>query len=138
MRKFLALISFLTLSLFAYDTSLMDVLRNSKGEVTKNFSKESFPLQGIHQKLGLDCKDCHKENDQKDYSSAMNASCMQCHVSYEKLAERTGVLGHTDNIHANPHYESLDCDTCHSTHKPTVNMCVRCHTQDSLKSLIVK
>lgn len=132
MNKILLIVSLLFACVFAGE------LRNSKGEVVTNFDVKNFPLMGIHQKLSLKCTDCHKEAEQKDYSSAMNSSCLDCHKSYEKLAERTGVLGHTDNIHANPHYESLDCDTCHKTHTPTVNMCVRCHTQDTLKSLIVK
>ncbi|MCD8212963.1 MAG: cytochrome c3 family protein [Campylobacter sp.] len=142
MKRILTLISFLTLILNAGDVnstmSLSQMLRNSKGEITKDFSAKAFPIEGIHQKLGLDCKDCHKQKSEKDYSSAMNGSCLQCHGSYAKLGEATGALGHNDNIHANPHYESLDSDTCHKSHKPSVNMCLRCHTQDSMKNLIVK
>lgn len=142
MKKFFIFISFLPLFLNAADinatASLGEILRNSKGEITTDFSSKAFPIKGIHQKLGLDCKDCHKEANEKDYSSAMNGSCLDCHVSYAKLGEATGHLGHNDNIHANPHYESLDCDTCHKAHKPTVNLCLYCHTQDSMKNLVVK
>ncbi|WP_069633104.1 cytochrome c3 family protein [Campylobacter pinnipediorum] len=142
MKKIILLISLIALFLSGNEInpkdSLADVLRSSDGKVITDFSKNAFPIKGIHEKLGLDCKDCHKEKNQKDYSSAMNSSCLECHGSYKKLGEATGHLGHNDNIHANPHYESLDCDTCHKAHKPTVNMCLRCHTQDSMKKLEVK
>ncbi|MGG7073332.1 cytochrome c3 family protein [Campylobacter sp. 9BO] len=142
MKKILLVMSFFTIFSSANqiqdDSNNIQTLRNSNGQITKEFSEKTFPIKGIHAKLGLTCTDCHKEAEQKDYSSAMNSSCLDCHKSYKKLAEATGHLGHNDNIHNNPHYESLDCDTCHKAHTPTVNMCVRCHTQDSLKSLIVK
>ncbi|MBE2985380.1 cytochrome c3 family protein [Campylobacter sp. RM9344] len=140
MRKILFILSILIISLSAADVnaSLSEMLRNSKGEITTDFSPKIFPIQGIHKKLNLACIDCHKDEKQKDYSSAMNNSCLSCHGSYSKLGETTGHLGHNDNIHANPHYESLDCDTCHKSHQPSVNMCLRCHTQDSMKKLIVK
>lgn len=129
------LLFLLGLNLYATDPK---ALHDSSGNIVTDFSEKAFPIKGIHKKLSLNCKDCHKESKPEQYSSAMNSSCLQCHISYKKLAEATGALGHNDNIHANPHYESLDCDTCHKAHKPTVNMCVRCHTQDSLKNLIVK
>ncbi|MBR8465980.1 cytochrome c3 family protein [Campylobacter sp. faydin G-140] len=141
MKKFMFLLSFFTILLNATDLhqmSLAKILRDSNGEIVTNFSKETFAIKGIHQKLGLDCTDCHKEPDEKMYSSAMNNSCLECHGSYAKLGERTGALGHNDNIHASPHFEALDCDTCHKSHKPSVNMCLRCHTQDSIKNLEVR
>ena len=116
----------------------LDPLRDSKGLIVEDFSQNLYPITGIHKKLNLDCKNCHHETEQKDYSSAMQTSCLNCHGSYAKLGEATGALGHNDNIHRNPHYEALDCDTCHKAHKPTVHMCLRCHTHDSMKQLIVK
>ena len=142
MKGFLFILLFIVTQIYAFDinstASLSDILRNSQGEIVTDFSQKSFPIKGTHKKLGLDCKDCHKEGDVKEYSSAMNESCLKCHGSYAGLAQATGALGHNDNIHANPHYESLDCDTCHKAHKPTVNMCLRCHTQESMKKLVVK
>lgn len=114
------------------------MLKNSHGEITKDFSESAFAIQGIHKKLNLVCSDCHKDQKQEQFSSEMKDSCLSCHKSYEKIAEATGHLGHDDNIHKSPHYESLSCDTCHKAHKPSVNMCLRCHTQDSMKNLIVK
>lgn len=142
MRRILFILSVFTLFLGVADinstASLAEILRNSKGEIVTDFSPKAFPIDGVHKKLALKCTDCHKEANEKDYSSAMNGSCLTCHGSYAKLGEATSHLGHNDNIHANPHYESLDCDTCHKSHKPSVNMCLHCHTQDSMKSLIVK
>ncbi len=100
--------------------------------------KNNYPINGIHKTLNLACTDCHLEKNESDYSSAMSTSCFNCHGSYEKLKEATGHLGHNNNIHAAPHFGSLDCDMCHKAHKPTVNFCVSCHGQETMKSLIVK
>lgn len=113
-------------------------LRDSNGEVIKDFSDSKFHVDGIHAKLGLSCNDCHLEKDKKDFSSRTKEACMKCHGDYEKISQLTGHLGYNDDPHKNPHYESLSCDTCHKTHQPSVNMCVRCHTQESMKKLIVK
>ncbi|BCX78583.1 cytochrome c3 family protein [Campylobacter sp. 19-13652] len=113
-------------------------LHASNGVVINDFSADKFPLSGVHKKLNLTCNDCHKESEPAQYSSAMLSSCLNCHNSYAALASATGALGHNDNIHASPHYAALACDNCHRSHRKSENMCVRCHTQDSLKSLIVK
>ncbi|PAF44365.1 cytochrome c3 family protein [Helicobacter sp. 11S02629-2] len=121
-------------------SKIMDALRDSKGEVVTDFSQNAFSIKGIHKKLDLKCSDCHLEKDPKDYSSAMNKSCLKCHGTYEQLREYTGGLGHDLNIHAGPHYEALDCDNCHKSHsdeKP-INMCSRCHNQESMKKLMPK
>ncbi|AGZ81723.1 cytochrome c3 family protein [Campylobacter fetus] len=131
------ILSLLILCSFVFGADL-NPLKNSKGEITMDFSSNAFPITGVHKKLNLDCKSCHLEADKKDYSAAMQKSCLACHGSYEKIAEATGGLGHNDNIHKSPHYEALDCDNCHKAHQPTINMCLRCHTQDSMKKLQVK
>ncbi|CZE47454.1 cytochrome c3 family protein [Campylobacter geochelonis] len=141
MKKLILMMIFACSVAFGFDSnsSIMEVLRNSKGEVVTDFSSKAFPIKGIHKKLDLKCTDCHLEKDEKDYSSAMQTSCLQCHESYPKLREYTGGLGHDHNIHEGPHYEALDCDNCHKTHdeKP-VNMCAKCHNQESMLKLIVK
>lgn len=135
LKSILAAVFILCSALLADDIRL---LHDSSGKVVSDFSDKAFKITGIHKKLDLKCTDCHKEAKPQQYSSQMYESCLECHGSYTKLAEATGALGHNDNIHASPHYEALACDTCHKSHKPSVNMCVRCHTQDSLKSLVVK
>ncbi|AQW81438.1 cytochrome c3 family protein [Campylobacter pinnipediorum] len=104
-------------------------------EVDK-FSKENYPFKA-HDKLHFDCKSCHKEQNPKEYKSLTTDDCLSCHKSYKKLAEQTGHLGYDDNIHASPHYPNMDCNLCHQTHKPSKNYCVMCHSQDSMKKLLV-
>lgn len=133
--KYLVILIF-ALSLFAIDNPR--ALHDSHGNINTDFSEHRFKITGIHKKLGLKCSNCHLEKDPSQYSSAMNKSCRACHGSQEKLIEATGALGHNDNIHAGPHYENLDCDNCHKAHSKPVNMCIRCHTQNSMKKLVVK
>lgn len=102
------------------------------------YTIQNYPMDGIHKKLGLSCTDCHSESKGEDYSNAMLKTCLQCHESYEKVKERTGHLGHNNNIHQSPHFEDLACDVCHKTHKPSQNLCVQCHGQQTMKKLIVK
>lgn len=125
------------------------VLRDSKGEVVRSFSEQDFPIYGIHKKLNLSCTDCHLESDPKEYSSAMNRSCEKCHGDSQKLADYTSGLGHNNNIHQSPHYESLDCDICHKSHidmsaplenlqkRPKV-LCASCHGQEAMQKLIAR
>ncbi|PSM51792.1 cytochrome c3 [Campylobacter blaseri] len=101
------------------------------------FTKENYPIKSHHEKLGFTCSNCHKEKDPKEYKALSTDECLSCHKSYENLAELTSYLGYDDNIHASPHYPNMDCATCHSSHKKSKNYCVMCHSQDSMKNLLV-
>ena len=123
-------------------------LRDSKGQIPSAFDKEHFPIYGIHKKLELTCTDCHLEKNPQDYSSAMNRSCEKCHGDSKTLADYTSGLGHNNNIHQSPHYESLDCDICHKSHtdvsaveNPNTRqkvLCAQCHGQESMQKLIAR
>lgn len=120
-------------------TSIL-IAQDSRGSSQNNIvlNKDDYHISGIHKKLNLSCKDCHLEKNESDYSSQMNTACFNCHGSYDKLKESTSYLGHNNNIHAAPHFNGLDCDMCHKAHQPTVNFCVSCHGQETMKSLLVK
>jgi len=105
---------------------------------TATSNNHQYAIDGIHKKLSLGCKECHRELKQEDYSSAMKETCLTCHENYEKLKERTGHLGHNNNVHASPHFTNIDCDICHKSHKPSQNLCLQCHGQQTMKQLIVK
>lgn len=104
---------------------------------TNKFTKENYPIKAHHEKLNFDCKNCHKEDDPKDYKPLTTSECLSCHKSYKYLAERSGHLGYDDNVHASPHYPNSDCNICHKSHKPSKNYCVMCHSQDTMKKLLV-
>ncbi|MDO5045395.1 cytochrome c3 family protein [Campylobacter sp.] len=108
----------------------------NKTEANK-YTKENYPIKAHHQKFGFDCATCHKESDPKDYKPLTAAECLSCHKSYKNLAELSGHLGYDDNVHASPHYPNVDCNVCHASHKPSKNFCVMCHSQDSMKNLLV-
>ncbi len=99
--------------------------------------KEKPVIKDHHSSLGFKCSTCHGDGPEEKYTALQQKDCFTCHKSYEKLAERTGHLGYDDNVHASPHYPEMDCNLCHATHKPTKNYCVMCHSQQSMKNLIV-
>ena len=101
------------------------------------FNKQNYPIKSHHDKLGFDCKNCHKQADPKDYKALSADECLSCHKSYDALAERSGHLEYDDNVHASPHYPKMDCNLCHRSHKPSQNYCVMCHSQDSMKKILV-
>ena len=106
--KILAIACFALCVAFSADGALADAGK---------FNKQNYPIKSHHDKLGFDCKNCHK--------------------SYDALAERSGHLGYDDNVHASPHYPKMDCNLCHRSHKPSQNYCVMCHSQDSMKKILV-
>ncbi len=104
----------------------------------KNFLDEkNYTIKQHHEKLGFTCKNCHKESDPKDYKALSTNECLSCHKSYSNLAELSAHLGYDDNIHSSPHYPKMDCNICHKSHKQSTNYCVMCHSQDSMKKLLV-
>ena len=50
----------------------------------------------------------------------------ECHVSWEKLAERTADLGDY-NPHDSIHGTIEDCNECHKGHAEQVDICGECH-----------
>jgi len=125
---------FYTVAMAANESGSLSATPN----LNDKYSAKNYPIEGVHQKLGLTCKECHSEEKAEDYSSAMKETCFKCHENYEKLQERTGHLGHNNNIHASPHFTNIDCDLCHKSHQPSQNLCVQCHGQKTMKQLIVK
>ncbi len=101
------------------------------------FTKENYPIKAHHEKLGFDCKNCHKEKNPNEYKALKTDECWSCHKSYKRLAERSGHLGYDDNIHSSPHYPNMDCNNCHKSHKSSQNYCVMCHSQDGMKKILV-
>lgn len=108
-------------------------------KIEKQPSKENYPIKEHHQKIGLECKNCHTVIDETNnqVSRVSTSKCLECHGDYKKLANATSDLGYDDNIHASPHYPDMDCKLCHASHKKSQNYCVMCHSQDSLKNLLV-
>lgn len=103
---------------------------------SNKYNKENYPFKA-HENLHFDCKNCHKEKEPQNYKKLTTNECLSCHKNYKKLAEQTGHLGYDNNVHASPHYPNMDCNLCHSTHKQSKNYCVMCHSQDSMKKLLV-
>ncbi|RYA23505.1 cytochrome c3 family protein [Malaciobacter halophilus] len=101
------------------------------------YSKKNYPIKVHHGKLRFECADCHGDGAKESYTELTTKDCLECHKDYKTLAERTEYLGYDDNIHASPHYPKMDCNLCHSSHKESQNYCVMCHSQDSMKKLLV-
>lgn len=103
----------------------------------KELNDINYPIKSHHKKLNFDCATCHGDVPKEQYSNLNTKDCLSCHKSYDFLKERSGHLGYDDNIHASPHYPNMDCNLCHSSHKETKNYCVMCHSQESMKNLLV-
>ncbi|MBF7044923.1 cytochrome c3 family protein [Campylobacter volucris] len=128
--KLAVLICFLFLNLFAQTPYFL--------EPSKEPTKENYPIKNHHAKLNMDCKLCHGSKvSENKFEIVTREKCLECHKSYEALEKLTANLGYEDNVHASPHYPKMDCKLCHSSHKPTQNYCIMCHSQDSMKKLIV-
>ena len=99
-------------------------------------------LASFHMALGQDCASCHQgdlaaqlaavgEEGEPDCASTFyndTATCLSsdCHVSWDKLAERTADLGEY-NPHDSIHGTIEDCNECHKGHAAQVDICGECH-----------
>lgn len=80
-----------------------------------------------HKEVQMDCRDCHGNVSKENYKSVETLTCLQCHSSKEKLADRLKFLG-KKNPHNSIHDgQNLNCYSCHNEHKPSYNMCTDCH-----------
>lgn len=94
---------------------------------------DAWPLSNTqHVKADMKCKACHDEEDPTQGAEEVSTeTCLSCHNSYEKIAERTAAIGEKINPHDNFHYDmQLDCTTCHKSHSESVNLCLSCHDAD--------
>ncbi|QKF91546.1 MULTISPECIES: cytochrome c3 family protein [unclassified Campylobacter] len=128
---------FKTLLIFCFTFSVALFAADLNSTTANKYTKENYPIKAHHEKFGLSCANCHKESDPKDYKALSANDCLSCHKSYASLAELSGHLGYDDNVHASPHYPNVDCNVCHASHKPSKNFCVMCHSQDTMKNLLV-
>lgn len=104
-------------------------------------------LDHAHAQANVQCKDCHDYPLPAEIRSGINyiignyevplatrkfgttEFCLRCHVSYEKLAERT--VNYDPATGRNPHDShngELDCMTCHKVHQQSELYCVQCHS----------
>lgn len=108
----------------------------SGAETSRSSERElaaAWPLSNqSHVANNMKCGACHDEEDPTQGVSAVPAeTCLSCHGSYEKVAERTAGIGEDLNPHDNFHYDmQLDCTTCHKSHGESVNLCLSCHDAD--------
>ncbi|WP_332444433.1 cytochrome c3 family protein [Wolinella succinogenes] len=131
----LMLFGWILIAGMALAKGLPDKVMNATLET--EYTKEKYPIVNKHEKLNFECATCHGEGAKSEYKKLSTQECLECHKSYQRLAERTDHLGYDDNIHASPHYPEMDCNLCHASHKPSINYCVMCHSQDSMKKIIV-
>jgi len=108
--KFIVSITVLVLFLFA------PILRAAEAETY---------LAGAHKAKGFNCAACHGAKiSVDDNETAVNASCVQCHGSLAKIAEKS-------KEQVNPHRShlgSMSCTVCHAGHSDSSTYCLNCHT----------
>ena len=105
----------------------------------------SNDLDNVHSQANVACKDCHDYPVPAEVASGVNYllgnytvgtdgelmpvtydndMCLQCHISYEHVANST------DFLERNPHDShngELECKTCHVSHGDQINYCGTCH-----------
>lgn len=88
---------------------------------------ESGKLPPKHEKAGLSCYDCHRQDQPKE-AAVPEESCMQCHGDYPAMA------AYTKDLPLNPHGKRkadhpgpFGCTECHHQHKKPVVKCLECH-----------
>ena len=94
--------------------------------------KDKYPLKAVHAKLSFKCVFCHENQgtEPENFKEVQEKTCLQCHGSKEKLADRLGFIGKS-NPHNSIHDGTrLTCDECHFEHKESRNMCVECHEKE--------
>ena len=85
-------------------------------------AEQKVPLGDRHKEKGIQCDGCHKENPPQNKTPM--AVCQGCHGDYKSLGEKT------EKVDPNPHRShlgSLDCSSCHHSHKPSEDHCAGCH-----------
>lgn len=92
-------------------TMLTIGLAGTAGAVTINGPHSSLP-----------CTTCHQDDKM---TAPAKETCLTCHESYAKVAERTKAM--TPNPHAS-HRGEADCSNCHSMHAKSRFECNDCHT----------
>lgn len=111
---------------------------------------EMHYLANKHAAAGVTCMDCHSDYElpdqvdglityiEGDYRDPLrrrkfdNEMCFGCHNhdSYEEIAARTATiweLAANRNPHDSPHYENLECNVCHRSHRESEIYCSECH-----------
>lgn len=81
-------------------------------------------LADRHVARGVECKTCHLTATPQPGAKVKSQTCNGCHVSLDKVAERT------KDMTPNPHYNHLigtDCQECHKGHQQSQNLCANCH-----------
>lgn len=87
-------------------------------------------VRGKHASEGVGCADCHKV--ERPVAAASEEACLECHGSYQKVAQLTKAL------HANPHDSHLGmmgCLKCHRVHRPSEIVCIECHSDFEFREM---
>ncbi|MBP8858178.1 MAG: cytochrome c3 family protein, partial [Anaerolineaceae bacterium] len=102
-------------------------------------------LDNFHYQANVGCKECHsdftllqemhsvvsfvtgKYDDPMREADFSKEGCLQCHISYTSLAEKTSHL--EPNPHSS-HLGEIDCTLCHKSHRPSEIYCSQCHNTE--------
>ena len=114
-------------------------------------------LASAHAQADVGCTDCHdydvnlqirdtvafvlnQYDEPLEHERYDMSLCLSCHEhgSYEQIAWRTTDLGVTDskakgneaNPHQPPHFDQLECNSCHQIHQESTLLCWECHTYE--------
>ena len=90
------------------------------------------PLADSHAKRGAACESCHESAKPAAGDFVESDKCLACH-SRDSIKSKYKSLG-KKNPHDN-HLGEIDCNLCHTGHKPFELYCKKCHVdfKDNLR-----
>ena len=90
-------------------------------------------LDALHARKNVTCTGCHGKRLPAAEETVENDRCLNCHESYEKLAEKTASAEFPKRNPHRSHLVALDCTKCHRAHGESKLYCLECHSNFGTK-----
>jgi hypothetical protein len=94
---------------------------------------ESSWLDALHAQRNVICAGCHAKRLPARDDFVENGRCLECHGSYEKLAEKSASAQFPMRNPHRSHLVGLDCTKCHASHGESRSYCLECHPAFEMK-----
>jgi hypothetical protein len=94
---------------------------------------ESSWLDALHAKRDVSCAGCHAKKLPARDDYVESSRCLDCHGSYEKLAEKSAPAQFPMRNPHRSHLVGLDCTKCHVAHGASRSYCLECHPTFEMK-----
>jgi hypothetical protein len=90
-------------------------------------------LDSLHARHLVTCLGCHGEKLPAEDDTVENNQCLDCHGSYDELAEKTASPHFPKRNPHKTHVVGLACTKCHHAHRESKVYCLECHPGFDMK-----